>query len=477
MNWQSKPILVAGVSLSIAFWIWESLQKSFVAVGEYAFLAICVVGGCFWLLNSRRKPAIPKLFLPTDKETVTAEIDRVKTIVETIAVEDSNLDISSLTQRVDNLSLALDRDNLNITITGTKKTGKTSIKNVLVAEIDDRSLSWNEVNICSQESNDDLASIAEITSHSDLVLFLCTGDITESELTAIKQLQDAYQPQLLVFNKHDLYQSEEINYLTQNLQQRVKEIIPPENIILAAATPNPIKVVRQETDGSETEYLEIQKPQIDNLVDRLDNIITVEKEKLVWTTTWRQTIELKSEAKDILNRIRRDRSLPIVEQYQWIAAATAFANPIAALDLLATAAINAQMLVDVGNVYQQKLSLENAQSATGSIGKLIVKLGVVEIASQTIAGLLKTNAVTYIAGGTIQGISAAYLTHITGLSSIAYFQEKEFESNADRNLNIDRFGQKLQQVFEQTKRTTFLENLVKQSLVKLLPTTQTSSAN
>jgi uncharacterized protein len=135
------------------------------------------------------------------------------------------------------------------------------------------------------------------------------------------------------------------------------------------------------------------------------------------------------------------------------------------------------MLVDVGNVYQQKLSLENAQSATGSIGKLIVKLGVVEIASQTIAGLLKTNAVTYIAGGTIQGISAAYLTHITGLSSIAYFQEKEFESNADRNLNIDRFGQKLQQVFEQTKRTTFLENLVKQSLVKLLPTTQTSSAN
>jgi hypothetical protein len=477
MNWQSKPILVAGISLSIALWVWESLQKSFVAVGEYAFLAICLVGGCFWLLNSRRKAIIPKLCLPTDRETVTAEIDRVKMIVETIATEDSNLDINDLTQRVDNLFLALDRDNLNITITGTEKTGKTSIKNVLATAIDDKSLSWEEANICSQESGDVRDSVTNIADRADLVLFLCTGDITDSELTVIKHLRDAYRPQLLIFNKQDLYQSEERNYLLQNLQQRVKEIIPPDNIILAAANPNSIKVVRQKTDGSKTEYLEVQTPQITNLVDRLNNIITTEKERLIWTTTWRQTIELKNEAKDILNKIRRDRSLPIVEQYQWIAAATAFANPIAALDLLATAAINAQMLVDLGNIYQQKLSLENAQSATGSIGKLIVKLGLVEITSQTIAGLLKTNAITYIAGGTIQGISAAYLTHITGLSLIAYFQEKELESSVDRNLNLDRFGQKLQQIFERTKRTTFLENLVKQSLIKLLSETRTSATN
>jgi hypothetical protein len=476
MNWQSKPILVAGISLSIALWVWESLQKSFVTVGEYTFLAICIVGSGFWLLNSRRKAIIPKLCLPTDRETVTTKIAQVKIIIETIATEDSNLDINSLTQRVDNLSLALDRSNLNITITGTKKTGKTSLKNFLAAEIDSRFLSWEEVNVCSQESSENRDSVTKITSQSDLVLFLCTGDITDSEFTVIKQFQDAYQPQLLIFNKQDLYQSEERNYLLQNLQQRVKEIIPPDNIILAAASPNSIKVVRQKTDGSKTEYLEVQTPQITNLVDRLNNIIATEKERLIWTTTWRQTIKLKNEAKDILNKIRCDRSLPIVEQYQWIAAATAFANPIAALDLLATAAINAQMLVDLGNVYQQKLSLENAQSATGSIGKLIVKLGLVEITSQTIASLLKTNTITYIAGGMIQGISAAYLTHITGLSLIAYFQEKELESSADRNLNLDRFGQKLQQIFDRTERTTFLENLVKQSLVKLLPTTQTSTA-
>ena len=33
----------------------------------------------------------------------------------------------------------------------------------------------------------------------------------------------------------------------------------------------------------------------------------------------------------------------MMEKYQWIAAAAAFANPVSSLDLLATAAINAQM--------------------------------------------------------------------------------------------------------------------------------------
>jgi uncharacterized protein len=476
MNLQSKPILVAGIGLSIVLWIWESFQKSFLAIGEYTFLAIFLVGGGLWLLTSRQKTTVPKLLLPTSKEAVVAEIEQVKTIIETIVSEDNNRDITSLRQRVDNLSVALDRSNLNIAITGTKKTGKTALKTLLETRTFDASISFQETMACLQESSDDNALIAEITNQSDLVLFLCTGDITDSELQIIQQLKNSCQPQLLVFSKQDSYQAEERDYLAQNLQQRVKEIIPPENLVLAAAAPNPIKVIQQQTDGSETQYLETQTPQISNLANRLTSIVTEEKERLIWTTTWRQTIKLKQETKDILNQIRRDRSLPIVEQYQWIAAATAFANPVAALDLLATAAINAQMLVDIGNIYQQKLSLEDARITTGTIGKLIVKLGLVELSSQTIAGILKTNAITYIAGGTIQGISAAYLTHVTGLSLIAYFQEREPDLNASQSLNIDRLGQKIQQIFEQTKRTTFLQNLVKQSLVKLLPETQTNAA-
>jgi uncharacterized protein len=475
MNWQNKPILVAGIGLSIVLWIWESLQKSFLAIGEYAFLAIFLVGGGFWLLSSRRQIPSPKLSLPTNREDAIAEIDRVKKLVVTIEAEDSSRDINNLKQQIDNLLPSLDRVNLNISIIGTKKAGKTSLKNLLEGQNIDSCISFGEATIgnlpSSIGSTEESAIIADIVDRSDLVLYLCTGDITDSELKVIKQLHNSYQPQLSIFNKQDLYQTEERDYLIQNLQQRVKEIVDARDIIAIAAAPNPIKIIRQKSDSSETESLETA------LLDRLASIVTEEKQQLIWTTTWRQAIKLKQESKDVLNLIRRDRALPIIDRYQWIAAAAAFANPVAALDLLAAVAINAQMLVDLGNIYEQKITLDRAQNATKAIGKTIVKLGLVEITSQTIVGLLKTNTITYIAGGTIQGISAAYLTHVTGLSLVEYFQDKEIDAKANQSLNVDKFGQKLQQIFEQTKRTTFLQNLVKQSLIKLFPEMRSNAAS
>ena len=111
-----------------------------------------------------------------------------------------------------------------------------------------------------------------------------------------------------------------------------------------------------------------------------------------------------------MNGLRRDRAVPVIEQYQWIAAAAAFANPVPALDLLATAAINAQLVMELGGIYQQKFSLEQAQAVAGTLGSLMLKLGLVELSTQTIGTILKSNAITFVAGGVVQGVSAAYLT-------------------------------------------------------------------
>jgi uncharacterized protein (DUF697 family) len=86
----------------------------------------------------------------------------------------------------------------------------------------------------------------------------------------------------------------------------------------------------------------------------------------------------------------------VIEQYQWIAAAAAFANPVPALDLLATAAISAQVVTDLGEIYQQKFSLQQAQAAAKTLGSLMLKLGLVELSTQTIGTILKGNAFTHI---------------------------------------------------------------------------------
>jgi len=98
------------------------------------------------------------------------------------------------------------------------------------------------------------------------------------------------------------------------------------------------------------------------------------------------------------------------------------------------------------------------------MGKLMVQLGLVELSTQTISSLLKSNAFTYVAGGTIQGISAAYLTRIAGLSLIEYYQDQDITNNQENSLNLEKLGDKIKQIFQQNQRTDFYQNFVKQAL-------------
>jgi uncharacterized protein (DUF697 family) len=230
-----------------------------------------------------------------------------------------------------------------------------------------------------------------------------------------------------------------------------------------------MKILRHQSDGSVSESLEQPPAEVTALQERLGQILTQERQALVWGTIWRQATELQQQAKTTLNQVRRERALPTIEQYQWLAAAAAFANPVSALDLLATAAINAQMLVDLSEIYRQKFSFSQAQAAAGTLGKLMVQLGLVELSSQAIAGLLKSNALTYVAGGAMQGISAAYLTRLAGLSLLEYFQEQESSSESGSSLNWEKLGAKLKQVFAENQRSAVLQGFVRQAITRLTP--------
>jgi hypothetical protein len=196
----------------------------------------------------------------------------------------------------------------------------------------------------------------------------------------------------------------------------------------------------------------------------------------------REAASIKLEAKTLLNAVRRDRAIPIIEQYQYIAAATVFANPVPALDLLATTAISTQLVIDLGAIYQRKFSLDQAKTVAATLANQMFKLGLVELSTQTITGLLKSNAVTYVAGGAVQGISAAYFTRIAGLSLIEYFQSQELENAAKGIFNLDQLTKTLQAVFTQNQQVSFLQSFVNQVASRLSsqvsgPETVKSAAN
>jgi len=85
---------------------------------------------------------------------------------------------------------------------------------------------------------------------ADLVLFVTDSDLNELEFRVLGELIDVHKPVILVLNKADLYTAGQLQDLKKSLSERVRGIIPEENIVVASADPRPRKYVLEMPDGS-----------------------------------------------------------------------------------------------------------------------------------------------------------------------------------------------------------------------------------
>ena len=473
-----RPILVGGVGLSVSLWLLQSFHHSVGQLGEFGMLGAVALGTGLWLFGKKTSKNLDLSLTtaPVDRETVEKAITKAQTLIKLLETEGENhASLPQLRQRLTQLTPELDRQEVQLAVTGGKGVGKTKLVQVLESSWlpqQPQRLSVKETPALFVGTDTDVLAetvAREMALSSDLVLFVTAGDLTDTEFQTLQQLKAANQRVMLVFNKQDQYLPTERAIVLQQLRQRMAGRLAAEDVVAIASHPSALKVRQHQADASVQEWMEDQKPDLTVLTERLSSIIAHEDRQLVWATTIREAAALKADVKAALNQVRRDRALPIIEQYQWIAAAAAFANPVPALDLLATAAISAQVVSDLGAIYQQKFSLQQAQAAAKTLGSLMLKLGLVEVTTQTIGSILKGNAFTYVAGGAVQGVSAAYLTRLAGLSLIEYFQEQEVSETTGQAFNLERLGQTLQSVFQQNQRTAFLQGFVKQVVGRLIP--------
>ena len=470
-----RPILVGGLGISFGLWVLQSWQDSIIQIGEFSLLSLAAVGGGLWLIrqNNVVENSQTQSIIPVDRQTAVDAIASLEKVIERLAQESqSHFALDNLWEQLTQLQLELDRQEINLLVTGGKSVGKTT----LVKELNGGFENFPQLTVNIQETSPLFSQVDEEADNKvlqsgdeyDFVLFAIDNDLTDSEFQALEQLKARNQQVILVFNKQDRYLADERAIILQSLKQKVSS-----PVVGIAASPLPIKVRKHHQDGSFQEWMEQVKPNLEELNTQLSEMLANQRQNLVWATTMRKALGLKAQAKDLLNEIRRDRAQPTIEQYQWIAAAAAFANPVPALDVLATVAINAQMIVELGELYQQKFSLEQAQNVASTMGSLMLKLGLVELSTKTVSTILKSNTVTFVAGGAVQGISAAYLTRIAGLALIEYFQEQEIAINSGNALNLGKLQQTLQSVFENNQQTKFLQGFVQKGIKRLLPGTET----
>lgn len=463
-----RPILLGGLGLTCGALMLNGLDAGLSHWGgTIVWGAITIGSGLWWLQQRSAKFGADRLqipALPVDRALVDKTLLAVEQRISQLIAErgeggEAHPSIAAFRNQLAQLSQNLDRQQLSLSFLGGRSVGKTALAQLFQA--------GRTAEPAAEPAAAD-AHTEDVTS-ADLVLFLTTGDVTDSEFQTIQTLLAQRHRVLLVFNKQDQYLSDDRPVILQQLRDRVSGILAAEDVIAVSAKPAPIKVRQVQADGSMQERLEYPEPEIAALKTRIGEILTQEKQQLVFATALRQVEALKRSIQTELNQIRRDRALPIIEQYQWIAAAATFANPVSSLDLLATATINAQMVMDLGAIYQQKFSLDQAKTMTGTLASQMVKLGLVEVASQAISPLLKTHALTYVAGGLLQGVSAAYLTRVAGLSLTEYFEEQSYLPQPESTFQPDRLMQKLQSVFQANQRSAFLQTLVKQAIGRLVP--------
>lgn len=455
MSFRDKPVLVTGLLLSL-FWVVGDRVSHVFSQWSEIILLLCLGVGVFWWKRQEKSQFTPPLSLSSvSRSTVKESLTQTQGLLRQLQQESPLVEYTEFQNQICQLEQGFDRTELSLVITGGKGVGKSSLLTHFSG------LTLTETPSLFQQE----IPYPNLTQ-ADFILFVINGDLTDSQWQFLRELKQNYHALWLIVNQFDRYPPSESEMILSQIQNRVKPLITETEIFTTTAVSTPLKVRKQQPDGTFQDSLETQTPQLNALPHLLSQFLTENQEKLVLNTLYRHAQYLQKEIKDTLNQVREIKTIPVIESYQWMSAITAFTNPISSLDILATTVINAQMFVDIAGIYQQKLSLNQSQAIAKSLGEFLVKFGLVELSSQAIIGLLKSNAITYVAGGVVQGVSSAYFTRLAGISFREYLQEYQPNLASQNALDFSQLGNKLKQVFQLNNRTDFLQGLIQQSLLK-----------
>ncbi|MGF1513372.1 MAG: DUF697 domain-containing protein [Elainellaceae cyanobacterium] len=470
-----KPLVVGGLGLTLGVWFWESVVPTGIDWSGTLLWGSAIAGTGLWWLR-RRQPSVmpPEVIKPASLEQFRRDVERLEgelCLLKSEGGDAGEAQVAALEKRLQDCRDSLTRSQLTATLLGAAGVGKTALLQQLQASgdlnLDEYQVEYRDTPglFGADATEDAIAAIEGLDiAESDLVVLVVAGDLVDAEYRLVQSLLSQGHRVLVACNKWDRYLPAEQPSILQQVRHHLSQL-SEQDIFSVMAAPAAIKRRQHQDDGTVIESTVTPAADIAALATRLAQVVKAEGRQLVLNSGSRQLGALMSEARDYLNGHRRRQAMPIIDRYQWLTGATAFANPLPTLDVVAAAAINGQMVLDLGKLYKRSLSLDQAEITAKALAEVMVKLGLVEIASQAISPLLKGHLVTYAAGGALQGLSAAYLTRVAGLSLVEYFETHP----TDATINVGRLTPILQRLMSQQRRLDTLKQFVQQGMKRLAP--------
>lgn len=493
-------LLILGLSiiLGLLLWLVNSIYRLYIQIAFTApilanvllLLIIALLGLLiyvfiyyFYLAPTQKKRKkrgstgrpIPQL--PIEKTEAAGE--NLKAIRQQVQQIQDEVSQEALLRRSQEIEANLNRGELQVVVFGTGSAGKTSLVNALIGEIVgnveatmgttqigetyrlqlkglNREILITdtpgilEVGIAGTE-REQLAR--QLATEADLLLFVIDNDLRQSEYDPLKTLVEIGKRSLLVFNKLDLYSEADKDLILQQLRARVKGLIAAPDVVAIAAGPQPLSL-----ENGQVYYPE---PDIIPLIKRLAVVLRAEGEDLIADNILLQSQRLSQEARKIIERQRRQQAEKIIDRYQWIGAGVIAVTPLPVVDMLATAAVNAQMVAELGQVYGCEINSDRGKELAFSLGKTLVSLGVVKGAVELLAKALQFHVATFIVGKAIQGVTAAYLTRIAGKSFVEYFRH-------DQDWGDGGIAEVVQRQFQLSRKDEFIKAFVMDAINRVV---------
>ncbi|MBD1930813.1 YcjF family protein [Funiculus sociatus] len=497
--------LLVGLSLILGLMLWliNSLYRLYIQISFTAPLLAnlllllvivllgAIIGAFIYYVNlfgqpkrssRRRLPKVPEAKTEAAEETLKAVRQQVAQIQDEVSKQ-------ALLERSREIEANLSRGELLVVVFGTGSAGKTSLVNALIGRMVgrvDAPMGTTEVGetyvLKLKGLNREIlvtdtpgileAGVAgtqreqlarQLATEADLLLFVVDNDLRQSEYQPLRTLAEIGKRSLLILNKTDLYTETDKETILARLRERVRGFISTSDVVAISANPQPAKLETGETFQPE--------PDVMPLIRRMAIVLRAEGEDLVADNILLQSQRLGEEARRLLDTQRRRQADKIVERYQWIGAGVIAVTPLPVVDLLATAAVNAQMVVEIGKIYGCELNMDRGRELALSLGKTLASLGIVQGAIELLSRVLQLSVAAYPIGKAVQGVTAAYLTRIAGKSFIEYFRH-------DQDWGDGGITEVVQRQFQLNRKDEFVKAFVQEAIARVVkPLTEASPKN
>ncbi len=435
---------------------WATAYLVSVGIGGMLFL-----GSTFWIffrlwLATRRKKK-RKVRRAKNPSELTSEQKRHEVDENLAAVEDLRADQSvddQLRRELEPMSERIvekrESQTLEIVAFGTISSGKSSLMNLLAGRdvfrtdakggttVERNEIPWSGQDKVTLVDTPGLGEIdgetranvsADSAKDADLVLVVVDGPLRESEFQLLERLGDMEKRILVCLNKEDWYDADERDSLVGQITDQVKAFVRADDVISVRSKPTKRTRVRVLADGTESDEEVEVSVDIAPLADRMMSVVKQDGQDLLLANLLLQSRGMVEEARQRVQDALDVRAWALVDKYMWGAGGAAAISPFPLVDIAAGCAISTKMVVDLAKVYRQDVDLDMAVTLLGQLGKNLLAILGVSIATPAIASVVASMLKAVpgagtVAGGVLQGIVQALVTRWIGAVFVQYFKNE-----------------------------------------------------